>query len=258
MAAVDPGERATIAIQTALLAVLYLFLYFPILYVTYLSFMENSVWPFPPIFTWDWYERLGIMSDFHVGLWNSFLIGIGTAALSALFATTAAMGILRYPVRHRGWMAGIYLAPLFVAQILIGISTLMFNRNVLDIPGNIESAIMANTSYSLSFAFLVILAQLTRYDWRLDEVAQVFGARPIPGRGGSGVRRPPDPLFRGGDLSQHLAGDAGRLSGELHPRLQPCRPSPGAPCATASSRSSMPSPPSSMRWCSRSCSSSIF
>jgi len=179
MAAVDPGERASIAIQTALLAVLYLFLYFPILYVAYLSFMENSVWPFPPVFTWDWYERLGIMSDFHVGLWNSFLIGIGTAALSALFATTAAMGILRYPVRHRGWMAGIYLAPLFVAQILIGISTLMFNRNVLHIPGNIESAIVANTSYSLSFAFLVILAQLTRYDWRLDEVAQVFGARPI-------------------------------------------------------------------------------
>ena len=69
--------------------------------------------------------------------------------------------------------------PLFVAQILIGISTLMFNRNVLGIPGNIESAIVANTTYSVSFAFLVILAQLVRYDWRFDEVAQVFGARPL-------------------------------------------------------------------------------
>ncbi len=179
MAAVSPGERSLVAVQTALLLFLYLFLHFPILYIAYLSFMENSVWPFPPIFTWKWYERLGIMSDFHVGLWNSLLIGLGSAVLSVLFATAAAIGVLRYPVRQRGLMAALYLAPLFVAQVLIGIATLMFNRNVLNIPGNLESAVVANTSYTLSFAFLVILAQLARYDWRLDEVAQVFGARPV-------------------------------------------------------------------------------
>ncbi len=179
MAAVSPGERVVVAVQSALLLLLYLFLYFPIFYIAYLSFMENSVWPFPPVFTWEWYARLQIMSDFHAGLWNSFLIGIGTAVLSTLFATAAAIGILRYRVRARGLMAAVYLAPLFVAQVLIGISTLMFNRNVLGVPGNIESAVVANTTYSLSFAFLVILAQLVRYDWRYDEVAQVFGARPL-------------------------------------------------------------------------------
>ncbi|MDA9982571.1 hypothetical protein N9H39_07520 [Gammaproteobacteria bacterium] len=179
MAAVNPGERGVIAIQTGLLLFLYIFLYFPIFYIAYLSFMENMVWPFPPSFTWDWYARLQIMSDFHTGLWNSFLIGAGTAALSALFATAAGIGILRYPVRRRGLMVAIYLSPLFVAQILIGISTLMFNRNVLHMPGNLGSAIVTNATYSLSFAFLVILAQLARYDWRIDEVAQVFGARPL-------------------------------------------------------------------------------
>lgn len=179
MAAVNPGERSVVAVQTTLLLLLYLFLYFPIFYIAYLSFMENSVWPFPPVFTGEWYARLRIMSDFHTGLWNSFLIGLGTALLSALFATAAAIGILRYPVRRRGPIIALYLAPLFVAQVLIGISTLMFNRNVLGIPGNVESAVVANTTYSLSFAFLVILAQLARYDWRFDEVAQVFGARPL-------------------------------------------------------------------------------
>lgn len=179
MAAVNPGRRSVVALQTALLLLLYLFLYFPVFYIGYLSFMENSVWPFPPVFTGEWYARLGIMSDFHAGLWNSFLIGLGTALLSALFATAAAIGVLRYPVRRRGLVIALYLAPLFVAQVLIGISTLMFNRNVLGIPGNVESAVVANTTYSLSFAFLVILAQLARYDWRFDEVAQVFGARPL-------------------------------------------------------------------------------
>jgi ABC-type spermidine/putrescine transport system permease subunit II len=179
MTAVSPGARAAAALQAAMLGVLYLFLYFPILYIAYLSFMENAVWPFPPIWTWEWYQRLGIMSDFHAGLWNSLLIGFGSAAVASFFATIAVIGILRFPVRRRGLMAVVYLSPLFVAQVLIGIATLMFNRNVLGLPGTIGSAVLANATYALSFAFLVLLAQLVRYDWRLDEVATVFGARPL-------------------------------------------------------------------------------
>jgi ABC-type spermidine/putrescine transport system permease subunit II len=72
-----------------------------------------------------------------------------------------------------------YIAPLFVAEVLIGISTLMFNRTVLGLPGNIPSAILANATYGLAFAFLVVLAKMVRYDWRLDEAAMVFGARPF-------------------------------------------------------------------------------
>jgi ABC-type spermidine/putrescine transport system permease subunit II len=179
MAAVNPSERFVISFQAVLLGVLYLFLYFPIFYIVYLSFMENSVWPFPPAFTWEWYGRLQIMSDFHVGLGNSLLIGLGTGLLSTLFATLAAIGLLKYRSRWRGLLTVVYLSPIFVAHILIGISTLMFNRGVLGLPGNIPAAVLANSTYGVSFAFLVILAQLVRYDWRLDEAAMVFGARPL-------------------------------------------------------------------------------
>ena len=92
MAAISPGARVTIGVQMLLLGALYLFLYFPIAYIAYLSLMANSVWPFPP----EWYARLQIMSDFHAGLGNSLIIGLGTGVLSALFATAGAIGILRY------------------------------------------------------------------------------------------------------------------------------------------------------------------
>ena len=39
-------------------------------------------------------------------------------------------------------------------------------------------AVVGRGGTGLSFAFLVLLAQLVRYDWRLDEAAMVFGARP--------------------------------------------------------------------------------
>ena len=94
MVVISPGARVTIGVQMLLLGALYLFLY-PIAYIAYLSLMANSVWPFPPEWTAEWYARLQ-MSDFHAGLGNSLIIGLGTGVLSALFATAGAIGILRY------------------------------------------------------------------------------------------------------------------------------------------------------------------
>ena len=178
MTAVGPREWTVVIAQTSLLIFLYIFLYFPIFFIIYVSFVDNTVWPFPPEFTLEWYERLWMMSDFHLGLFNSVLIGAGTGALACIFAASAAIGLLKYQSRWRGLFAVLYLSPLFVAGILIGISSLMFHRNILNLPGHLSSAVLANTTQALSFAFLVILAQLTRYDWRMDEAAMVFGARP--------------------------------------------------------------------------------
>ena len=66
-----------------------------------------------------------------------------------------------------------------MAEVLIGIATLMYNSQRFGTARQLPSAILANTTYGLAFAFLVILAQLVRYDWRLDEAAMVFGARPL-------------------------------------------------------------------------------
>ena len=178
MAAVSRKESAVVGTQAVMLGALYLFLYFPIFFIIFVSFVDNTVWPFPPEWTLEWYERLQIMSDFHEGFKNSLLLGLGTACLSTLFAASAAIGLLKYRTRWRGLLAVIYLAPLFVSGLIIGIASLMFNANVLGLSGTLSSAIFANTTQALSFAFLVILAQLARYDWRYDEVAQVFGARP--------------------------------------------------------------------------------
>ena len=73
----------------------------------------------------------------------------------------------------------VFLSPLFVAELLIGISSLAFNARVLGLPGNILSAIAANVVEGIAFAFLIILSQLVRYDWQMDEAAMVFGANPL-------------------------------------------------------------------------------
>ena len=65
-----------------------------------------------------------------------------------------------------------------MAELLIGISSLAFNARVLGLPRQHLSAIAANAVEGTAFAFLIVLAQLVRYDWQMDDAAMVFGASP--------------------------------------------------------------------------------
>jgi ABC-type spermidine/putrescine transport system permease subunit II len=170
--------RLGAGVQALLLAALYLFLYGPILYIVYASLQIDSVWPFPPAFTLEHHGDLWQRRDYHAALRNSVLIGLGSGAIATLFATLAAMAMLKYRSAGSTIVAGLFLAPLFVAHILIGIASLLFSRTILGLSGGIVGATLANSTYATAFALLVVLAQLVRYDWRLDDAAMVFGARP--------------------------------------------------------------------------------
>lgn len=165
--------------MAAMVVVLYIFLYAPILYVIYTSFAEDVVWPFPPSFTLQSYVDLFESSLYGAATRNSLIIGFGSAAVSTVLAAAGGIGLLRYRSRRRGLVLLVFLAPLFVADLLIGISTLAFNARVLDLPGNIYSAIAGNAIQGTAFGLLIILSQLVRYDWQMDEAAMVFGAGPV-------------------------------------------------------------------------------
>ena len=174
-----PAPLVTKLALMGLLAVLYAFLYAPIVYIIYASFASNVVWPFPLDFTWKGYSKLAMSSDYKQAFTNSLELAFGSAMLATALSTMGGIGILRYRFRYRMGATLVFIAPLFLAELVVGMSTLMFNRQVLGVPGNLTSAIIANAAHGTAFGFLIILAQLVRYDWRLDDVGQVFGAKPI-------------------------------------------------------------------------------
>jgi len=172
------GETLAIVGGALLLASLYVFLYAPILYVVWTSLQKDLNWPFPPQWTLKHYADLFADRTYRIGLVNSVILGLGSAVISTVLATLGAIAVLRYRSRWRVAAVVVFLCPLFVADLLVGISSLLFNRTILGLPGNMGSAMIGNAVHCTSFAFLIVLAQLVRYDWRLDDAAMVFGARP--------------------------------------------------------------------------------
>lgn len=175
----DRGEAWRRWLMGLMLGVLYAFLYAPILYVIYASFSEDIVWPFPPSFTTQAYADLFDNSLYSDALINSLTVGLGSGTVSTLIATAGVVGLLRFPSQKRGLVLLTFLSPLFVAELIIGISSLAFNARILGLPGNLFSAIAANAIEGTAFAFLVVLSQLVRYDWQMDDAAMVFGAGPL-------------------------------------------------------------------------------
>lgn len=173
------GEALRRWFMGVLLGALYVFLYSPILYVIYVSFSEDIVWPFPMSFTAQAYADLFTSSLYGDALINSLIVGFGSGIVSTLIASAGVIGLLRFPSQRRMAVFLIFLSPLFVAELIIGISSLAFNARILGLPGNLVSAVAANAVEGSAFAFLVVLSQLVRYDWQMDDAAMVFGAGPI-------------------------------------------------------------------------------
>ncbi|MCS0494429.1 ABC transporter permease [Ancylobacter sp. MQZ15Z-1] len=160
-------------------ALCYLFLYLPIIHIALASFARNYTFPYPPKWTLTIMGRLFSNSLYQAALGNSIIIGLCAAALSTLLAGLATIGLLRHAGRRAPLYLALFVAPLFVSEVLLGISSLIFNGLFLGLPGNLGSAILANAVHCFSYALLIIATQLYRYDWRLDDAAMVFGASPM-------------------------------------------------------------------------------
>ena len=93
----------------------------------------------------------------------------------AVTLTIAVLSIGKYRPRYRL----LVVAPLFIADALMGIPTLVLNGSVLAIPGNLWSAILANAVRGFTCAMLLIAARLFRCNWKLDAAALVLGAGAI-------------------------------------------------------------------------------
>jgi len=163
----------------SILIMFYLFLYLPLVHIGLASFARNFNFPYPPIWTLETAGRLFANPLYRAAFGNSLLLGAGSALLSTLLAAVATFGLLRHAGGHAAKFLVLFVAPLFVAEVLLGISSLIFNGLFLQIQGNLVSAVLANAVHCFSYALLIIATQMYRYDWRLDDAAMVLGATPV-------------------------------------------------------------------------------
>lgn len=162
------------------MAIFFLYMFLPLFIMVAAGFNDFeqpsvTVWRG---FTLKWFSVLAQDTRMWSGLLNSIIIACTVIAISLPLGLAGAFIITRMQSRYTGLLYGIMVSPLLTPGIIIGISTIIFWREV-GVAGGIFTAAIAQTTFVASYAMLMFMARLQRQDLTLEEAAMDLGATPV-------------------------------------------------------------------------------
>ena len=153
----------------------YAFLYIPLAVVVIFSFNDsllNAEWVG---FTTRWYTKLLHDDDMLRAAANSLLIALVSSSIATVLGAMAGLAMHRYRPR---WLPLLVLTPVAMPEILLGVSLLLFFRQVLDLSLGLFSILVAHITFSIGFVAVIVRARLAGMDESIFEAARDLGASP--------------------------------------------------------------------------------
>lgn len=150
------------------------------------SFPAVSPWA---CFSYEWFRVL--FDDKHIrdGIYYSIIIGLGTVILSVSMGLAASIVLTQVWPKLRSTYYTMIIAPILIPGVVLGISTLVFWDRAGQFLGATEGSflnglfhngifltILGQSSFIASYAMLVFVARLQRFDTGLTEAALDLGA----------------------------------------------------------------------------------
>lgn len=183
-------RRGAADIASGLYLVLFFaYLFGPLLVMAVTAFNSAS---FPRISPWEcltsgWFAKL--LSDERLldGIGNSVVIGIGVVLIAVPIGLAAALTLSQVGPRLRPALYTIFIAPILVPGVVIGLSTLIFWDRAGSLVGagydsffydGIFLTIAGQVTFISAYSMLVFLSRIQRFDPTLTEAALDMGATP--------------------------------------------------------------------------------
>jgi len=159
-----------------LYAILYLaFLYVPVAFLPLFSFNKSVFIAFPLSgFTTQWYTQMFDDADMLRALGNSLEVGAITAMLSTVLGLLAAKALTRYRVPGATAVLGFISLPLFIPDIVLGISILIL-LNAVGVPLSLVTVIAGHCLICVPFAITVLMSRFDGFDKSLEEASLDLG-----------------------------------------------------------------------------------
>lgn len=157
-------------------AIFYLsFLYLPVLFLPVFSFNDSVFISFPLTgFTTKWYGQMLADSGMLHALGNSLKVGAVTALLATTLGLLAAKALTRYRVPGGNALLGFTSLPLFIPDIVLGISVLIL-LNALSVPLSLLTVIAGHSLVCIPFAITVLMSRFDGFDKSLEEASLDLG-----------------------------------------------------------------------------------
>lgn len=167
-------------------ALVFGFLYLPVLILIIFSFNDTRSVAVFTGFSTEWYTRLSQNNELLAAARNSLLVGLITTIVATIIGTLTAMAMERYRFKLRtAFDANLYL-PIVIPEIVMGIALLLFFnqalfpflQNVFGIRATtgLHTITISHIAFDIPFVYVIVRARLADFDRTLEEAAADLGA----------------------------------------------------------------------------------
>jgi putative spermidine/putrescine transport system permease protein len=166
-------------------ALIYLFMLSPLIFVIWLSFFKDAIITFPPSgYTLSWYVNAWRNDAFANGFVLSMKLAAGAAIGGVVLGVAASLALARYRFPGRRLVSNTLLLPLVVPGIVAGIATYLFylraeNALDTDIVGTFGGLLLAHICLTIPWTIRLVTASLGQIDATVEEAARNLGAGPL-------------------------------------------------------------------------------
>ncbi|CAO3408385.1 ABC transporter permease [Azospirillum sp. BE72] len=152
------------------------FLLAPILIVCAVAFTSQGYLSLPTEgLSLRWFRAIGDNPEFIRAFKDSLLLGAVSSTLAILVAVPAALAIARHQFFGREAIQALFLSPLMVPHIVLGIAFLRF-FTMIGLGGTFLGLVLSHVIIILPFALRLILAASTGMDRAVENAASSLGA----------------------------------------------------------------------------------
>ena len=124
-----------------------------------------------------WFRAIADNPEFLAAFRASLWLGLVSASLALLLAVPAALAIARHAFRGRDALAGLFLSPLMIPHVVLGVAFLRF-LTVIGLSGTFLGLVAAHVVIILPFALRLVLTSATGLDRAVERAAATLGAGP--------------------------------------------------------------------------------
>ncbi|HIK18095.1 MAG TPA: ABC transporter permease [Leptolyngbyaceae cyanobacterium M33_DOE_097] len=171
--------------QAGFTALMFGFMYLPIVVLAVFSFNESPYSAGWKGFTWKWYEKFFSDSRILSALADSLTIAFLAVAIAAVIGTLMAVGLSRYRFPGKSLYQGVAFLPLIIPDISIAVATLVFLASIaIPLSGgliqlSLGTVVAAHVVFCISYIALVVSTRLGNINPNLEEAALDLGATPV-------------------------------------------------------------------------------
>ncbi|CAO3382821.1 ABC transporter permease [Azospirillum argentinense] len=152
------------------------FLLAPILVVCVVAFTSQGYLSLPTDgLSLRWFKAIGDNPEFARAFRDSLLLGAVSSTIAVAFSVPAALAIARHQFRGREAITALFLSPLMVPHIVLGIAFLRFFTQI-GLGGTFAGLVLSHVVIILPFALRLILAASTGMDRSIENAAASLGA----------------------------------------------------------------------------------